>query len=1235
MGQIIFMTNIDRRHAMMAECAARLSAAGTLSGAACFHLDEPVWGARWEARLSTAAVVLIKWMGTTIRTPFFDACRRFLERRGIPYYIDADGSAEKEAAFHFPDEAKDRLTRYMMANGRKNYENIFLYLAARFQGKNVPWEEPAELPWAGLWHPSLGAECMTDAAAYRARFCRPGRPTAALLFYRDEWIWGDLFYQRAFAEEAERQGMNAVLLFTNGLPQEELGMPPLRRVFREFLTDGGRPFVDVLVSVLKFSFTSSGSVGISEMKELGIPVLQGYTTLAPYEEWRASPFGLSDMETSISVAMPELDGIIHGVPVASKRVTDTGNVEYHPILGRMRRMVSKARKWALLRRKENAEKRIAVIFHNYPPKDSNIGSALGLDTIESVRRLLSRMKDAGYDIPEVPANGEDLLRELMRHATNDLERMTEAEAAAAMRVPAADYKDFFETLGPAARPQMEKDWGAAPGRVMRGDDGALLVPGTMMGSVFVTVQAPRGYGMDPAKLYHDPFVAPTHQYEAFYHWIRDIWGADAVIHVGTHGNLEWLPGKGSGLDRDAYPDSALGDLPNVYPYHMTITGEGIQAKRRGAACLIEHLPAPQTDAGLYDETDELDRVLSDYLHFKDNDPAAAAALIPMIRERAKKAEMDGEVPYDGGDFTDYALRLAAYLEELKDSEVHIGLHILGEPPKDAFMTETLLSLLRLANGDHPSILELFAEKWGTSLKEISRRAGERHPSGLLYADIMRRIREETRDMIDTLRRGHFTKDAEAAALALPFISSAPAAWQEQLCALLRWTADEVYPALLRTTDEAENLLRALEGRYIEPGPSGSPSAGGAALLPTGRNFYGVDPRSLPTPAAWEIGKILADEVITRFIAEEGRYPENIGMVFWAGANMRSRGQCIAEFLYLMGIRPVWQAGSLRVTDLEVIPLAELRRPRIDVTARISGLFRDTMPAVASLMDRAVLLAASRNEADEDNFIRRHIEEDSEELAASGMEKEEAYRAAAFRIFGDAPGTYGAGVGAVLEEKNWETVDDLARVYVRWGAHAYGGAVKGTYMPERFEKRLAVMDITVKNEDDHDTNMLASDDYNAYHGGMIASVRSLRGRAPRSYCGDATDRSRPVLRSISEEAKRIFRSESINPKYIEGMMQHGYKGAADLANMVAHSYQWDATSGIMDDWMYEKYAEKYAFDPRVGEWMRRVNPHALRRIAETLLEAEKRGLWHAKEETKAELEKLYLDIEGEIEEATDE
>lgn len=1233
-GKVVYITNVDRRFFMMRKACDELKKEELIpDNYETLKVESTaLWGKVWEKQLGDADLIMIRFMGTTIRTLFWDKCLAFLTARGIPYYMDAAGSAEEESKSGIDEIDIEKIKQYSFFGGIRNYRNLWLFL--RFltrSGGEMP-AEPAAYCWAGIYHPELPELFTTDLKNYKEKFCKADRPTIGMVFYRDEWIWGDLQYQTAFIRECEMQGVNALAVFTNGLPNPDMGMPTLSQVFHDYFMENGKPAVDIIVNILKFSFTASGSITKEELKEIGIPILEGYSLIMPEEEWIESKEGMNPVEISISISMPEFDGIIHGVPIAAKHIKENGEVEYLPIPERLGVMVSKAKKWAVLRRKENKDKKIAIIFHNYPPTNASIGSAFGLDSIESIRRLLWRMKNEGYQIDFVPEDTETFIKILTAHATNDMSMLTEKQLKESSKNSYEAYRRFFATFPNSVRMQMEKDWGKAPGKIMLDDDKSLLVPGTVDGNIFITVQAPRGYGMDPGKIYHDPYVAPTHQYLSFYQWIRDEWKADAVIHVGTHGNLEWLPGKGAGLDRESYPDLSLGDLPNIYPYHMTITGEGIQAKRRGAACLVDHLPAPLAEAGTYDELEELEKAMDEYSHFLRIQPQNADSLKPMIRELAIKAELEIEVSYDEDKpFSEYVGALHRYIEELKNGEVHVGLHILGEAPKEDILIDEILQLLKVANGEIPSIYDVWSEKYGVSIAEIIENAAKLYPPfQITYSELMSKIRDEMKTVIKILANYNFSDEGIAKALSEGYIAKEKEAWRKKVEKVLSYICHDLIQRLQLTAEEMDHIMDGLSSRYILPGASGSPHTGGVNLLPSGRNFFGLDPRSLPTKAAWELGKILGDQVIEQYIADEGKYPENIGMVFWSGANMRSHGQCIAEFLYLMGVKPIWEKGSLHVKRLEAIPLSELMRPRIDVTARISGLFRDTMPTVIELLDRAVLLAAELDEPEKDNYIRKHISEESRLMEETGISHEEAWRNAAYRVFGDALGTYGAGVSALLESKNWQTIDDLANVFVRWGGHAYGGNIKGQYTPELLKKRLSVMDITVKNEDNHETNMLSSDDYNAYHGGMIAAVRSIRGEAPRSYTGDSTDRLRPKVRTIQAETKRVFRTESINPKYIEGMMNHGYKGASDLSKMVSVSFQWDATSKVMEDWMYEKYAEKYAFDKKVQDWMKRVNPWALQRITETLIEAEMRGLWNAKEETLQQLKQLYLSIEGELE-----
>ena len=1237
--KIIYLTNDTRRYAGMKNACLQLQDEMKISDL-CMAVKlerSSEWNYVWERKLRGSSLVVARFFNNIFKSKFWEECSRFLDANHIPYVIDAVESASAGDGAGVEKSVAARLRGYTFYGGAENFRNFWLY-ASSLTDPSVPVsEEPKPQCWAGIYHPDMPDGYMTDLAAYREQFCKPDRPVIGLLFYRDEWIWDDLAYPAAFIREAEQKGCNALAVFTNQMPDESLGMPSIRKVFADFFTLNGETMIDVLVSAMKFSHVGNGSLTTDELEQLGVPVLTAYTLLTTEEDWRKNPEGLNAVETSIAVALPEFDGAIHGVPVAGRNVLPDGAIEYRPMPERTAAMVDKAIKWARLHRLKNEDKKVALIFHNYPPKNYNIGSASGMDSMESATRLLARMQAEGYKIDFLPESAEEFIRIMTSHATNDLSLLTDKQAEECQKLSADEYAAFFATLPEEARQKMTEQWGEAPGDIMLSDEGNILVPGTMNGNIFMTVQPARQYGMDPARAYHDPTIAPTHQYLAFYYWLREVFKADAVIHLGTHGNLEWLPGKATGLDRSSYSDIALGSLPNIYPYLMTISGEGVIAKRRSSACLIGYLPAPVAEAGAFDELAELEKMADEYSHFQKQDSEQAAELEKKIIELAHETKLDESIAYDETKpFTDYLAELHEYIEELQDSEIHVGLHVLGQPPEGDILIGEVMHLLRLSNGPVPSLYNLWAEKFSLNFEEL-----EKNPSAIVEAfdltggELLRRIRNESRAFVTAIAEKGFTEQSVNAAMQLPETAEGPEEWKQKIKSLGQYIIEEIYPRLARTTDELDHTLAALSGKYVAPGPSGSPSAGGVDLLPSGRNFYGVDPRALPSQAGWMAGKKLGDRMIEKYITDEGKYPENIGMVLWSGPNMRSSGQDIAEFLYLLGVKPVWQKGSLRVTDLEVIPLDELKRPRIDVTARISGLFRDTLPHLAELMDKAVLMAAKLDESDDDNFVRKHIREDSEALQADGASADDAWRNAAFRVFGDAPGTYGSGINVVLDAKNWESEKDLADVYVRWGGHVFGGGQRGVYQPELFKKRLAQMELTVKNEENHDMNILSSDDYNGFHGGMIAAVKSFGQKTPVSYVGDSANRGAPKIRTVAEEMKRVVRTESLNPKYIEGLMQHGYKGAMDMANRLNISFQWDATSSVMEDWMYNDYAEKYAFDPKVQQWMKKVNPWALQNIAETLLEAEQRQMWNADDETKEKLQELYLSVEGEIEEDDEE
>lgn len=1199
--------------------------------------DMEIWTQKWEQEISNSKFVLITWMGTGFSCDFLKKSSAYMQRQQKNHLYRIADPGDDKFSYGINEAEQQQIAQYLSCSGIKNYRNLCLWLGNHFCQVVCNFEEPQSIPWAGYYHP-LAGEAIMDWDEYKSNFCTRTGPNIGLIFSREDWIWDKLEYQKEIIAALEGKQCNVVAVFANTMGDLEKQIPCLADHMRTFYQPDGRTIIDVLINPFVFSLTVAGFLKLADLQKLSVPILQIHNIYQNFQWWDNSTVGLSANEVSYAVAMPEFDGVIHAVPTSTNEENGDGTHYRQPLLERIDMLARKARKWGMLQRKANKDKRIAIIFHNYPPTNSNIGSAASLDSIESIRLLLAEMAKQGYMVDNIPETSQSFIEEITAHATNDRRFMPESLIKNADgQLNSDEYRKFFEQQPEKTKSQLRHDWGEPPGDVFCYDD-KILVPGMLNGNVYITVQPPRGFGEDPGKIYHSPDCAPTHHYLGFYHWIRDVWQADAMIHVGTHGNLEWLPGKGNAMSNACYPDIATGDIPNIYPYWITCVGEGIQAKRRSAACLISYLSAPMSISGTYEELAELEQLLEEYCHFKNDESVSGNmdSIRELIRKKAADCNLEEDVPEaESSDFDDYVGKLHVYMTDIKNMQMTIGLHILGVPPMDEELLEYLLALTKLDNGKIPSLTKTIAQMYGYDYYELLENSGKMLPDGSkTYGMLLDEIRQRCCETIAVLAAEEFAIEQADKVFVLPWTKRLEGDLRNAFCQVTQYICTQIAPSLLKTTLEMENSLLALSGKYIDPSPSGAPTSGGADLLPTGRNFYSVDPRTLPTKVAWEIGKQMAEDVINKFIAEEGHYPESVGIILWATSNLRNHGQCVAEFLYLMGLRPVWQPGSLRVVGLEVISLEELKRPRVDVTGRISGLFRDSMPASVTWMDDAVQMVAALQEDLSMNFVRKHVLEESAELKAAGLEEDTAWRQASFRIFGDPPGAHGAGIGAALEAKNWENIDDLAEVYTRWGGHAYGAGSAGTYMPDRFRKRMSQIDITVQNIDHRESSMLSGDDYNNYRGGMVAAVRSYKGSMPQNYVSDSSDRNKVQIRTLTEELKRWFRGEAMNPKYIEGMKKHGYKGAGDLATYVATSYQWDATSDIMEDWMYEKYAEKYALNQVMQEWMKEINPWALHRIAEVLLEAEQRGLWQAKAETKQQLRELYLSLEGELEERSD-
>jgi cobaltochelatase CobN len=695
------------------------------------------------------------------------------------------------------------------------------------------------------------------------------------------------------------------------------------------------------------------------------------------------------------------------------------------------------------------------------------------------------------------------------------------------------------------------------------------------------------------------------------------------------------------LSASCAPAAALGDLPLIYPFVVNDPGEGVQAKRRAHATIVDHLVPPMMRADSYDELAELEALLDEYARLEVLDPPKLPALAARIWSAVERANLqtDLDVRERPDDMGELVQHIDGYLCEIKDIQVKDGLHVLGRPPEGEQLRGLVSAMLRLGSGDVPGLRTAVGAAFGLDEPALVAAPGAqapRVPEGLIErfsgpsasaGDLVDRLEDAHMALLDGLAAREWS-DGAAEAVCADVLGLR----DEGVARALRLACREVVPRILRTGDELTNVVRALHGRHVESGPSGAPTRGRLDVLPTGRNFYSVDPRALPSELSWEVGQRLADALLDRHREDTGKLPRMVGLVAWGTAAMRTQGDDVAEILALLGVRPTWHVESHRVTGIEVVALAELGRPRIDVTVRISGFFRDAFPHLVRLLDDAVATVAALDEADEDNLVAAHARADAERLAAE-LGGEGAWRRATTRVFGSKPGTYGAGLLQLLEARDWRDDDDLAAVYEAWGGYAYGRGLDGAAAQASMRDCYSRIEVAVKNVDSREHDILDSDDYYQYHGGMIATVRALTGREPQAYLGDSSDPSRVVARTLAEETRRVFRARVANPRWIASMIRHGYKGAAELSATVDYLFGYDATAGVAEDWMYEQVAERYLLDADVAEFMARSNPWAARGIAERLLEAADRGMWaEPGEATLAGIRERFLALEGELEEA---
>ncbi|MBC3466525.1 cobaltochelatase subunit CobN [Pseudomonas sp. RW10S2] len=1119
-----------------------------------------------------------------------------------------------------PAEQAERLWHYLRQGGKANAANLFNCLASQWLGRDYAWDEPQPLPRTTVYHPGKPSAGLEDWFPE----WHPEHPVAPILFYRSHLQAANTGFIDVFCQRLQAAGLNPLPIAVASLKEAAC----LEQV-EAWLDEVG---AEVVINTTGFALSSPERPNLRPLRR-DVPVLQAICAQDNQPGWEASEQGLGARDLAMHIALPELDGRIITRPVSFKDLawrsersqSDVVCYKAHP--ERMDFVAELARRWVELARLPNAHKRVALVLANYPTRDGRIGNGVGLDTPGAALNILHALQAEGYPVAGLPQTGTALIHELLGGVTNDLDHLDQRPCAQSLSLD--DYLAAFACLPEANQRAVRERWGA-PEQDPMFRSGRMMIAGLRYGLTFVGIQPARGYQVDPSAVYHDPDLVPPHGYLAFHFWLRNGFAADALIHVGKHGNLEWLPGKGVGLSAECWPDALLGPLPNIYPFIVNDPGEGAQAKRRTQAVIIDHLMPPLTRAETYGPLRHLEQLADEYYEAQLLDPRRARELQRDILELVKANHIDRDLQLEGqlDDAAVWLPRLDTYLCDLKESQIRDGLHVFGQSPQGRLRSDTLLALLRVDRGDgrggNASLLRALARALALGFDPLDCDLGQAWEGP-------RPVLLQALDQAAWRTCGDTRERLEALALALiEGRETAPdsAQWQG-VHAVLQALREEVAPHLDACgAAEIEGLLAALAGRFVPAGPSGAPSRGRLDVLPTGRNFYTVDVRNLPTTTAWRLGFASASLILERHLQEHGDHLRQLGLSVWGTATMRTGGDDIAQAMALMGVRPVWATGSQRVDDFEILPLSLLDRPRVDVTLRVSGFFRDAFGNLIRLFDAAVQAVAALDEPDDLNPLAARVRAERQALLAQGVDAEQAGRQAGWRVFGAKPGAYGAGVQNAIDGRLWQGRADLAEVYLNHGGYAYGAADEGTPARAQFAQRLGQVQAVLQNQDNHEHDLLDSNDYYQFQGGMLAAAETLAGATVASYHGDHSQVDRPRIRTLKEELNRVIRARALNPKWIDGVKRHGYKGAFELAATVDNLFAFDATTHLIDDHHYQSLADAYVLDPATRAFMREHNPHALHDLTERLLEAQQRGLWQAPGDYREALEQQLLDGEEE-------
>jgi cobaltochelatase CobN len=1324
-----------------------------------------------EQVLEFAQVIILRLLGGRSYWSYgLEVVQEIVERNGTTLIVMPGDDAIDPDLITFstpPVTAVNLVWQYFREGGVENIVNALKYITDICLSTSFNPLSPQVVPRVGLYSPLSLSPVQTRVIASLQL------PKVGIIFYRAHYLAGNTKVIDVLCEALAKRNLEPVPLFVSSLRDRDVQAELI-----EFFQPKDSEQVALILNTTSFSLArlDTETPQLELWQKLDVSVLQVILSGGSVEQWESQFQGLSPRDMAMNVALPEVDGRIISRAVSFKAVQtrnpnlETDVVVYEAIASRISFVADLAKNWVRLRSTPPEERHVALILANYPTRDGRIANGVGLDTPASCVEILKALQSAGYHVENLPADGDELIQRLTSGVTNDPEGKEWRPVQQCVSM--AEYAEYFACLPEGVRQGVGERWGFCfeTNREDAKDtkeekQESFAVSGVQFGNVFVGVQPARGYDVDPSLNYHAPDLEPTHGYLAFYYWVRKCFAADAVVHVGKHGNLEWLPGKSVALSDSCYPEVALGALPHLYPFIVNDPGEGSQAKRRAQAVIIDHLTPPMTRAELYGSLQQLENLIDEYYEAESLDPSRLPTICDRITQLILQENLHQDLRMGNGEWVigngesvmgngEWGMakellpmpnaqfpipnsqfpipnsqfpipnsllpinHLDGYLCELKEAQIRDGLHIFGRCPDGRQLRDLIVAIARLPNRHHIGLTRAIAKDLGLDFDPLTADLGDeffltqsrkdakdesnfatdtflksaepptevssssrlcvRLNSCRTLGDVVELLEEYAAELVEQLITPNFCTDA------ITLVSTAP------LSPVLNWIKSWLLPALQQTHEEITYLLHGLDGGYVPSAPAGAPTRGRPEVLPTGKNFYSIDIRAIPTETAWDIGRKAAETLIECYTQENGEYPKTLALSVWGTATMRTGGDDIAEALALLGVQPVWDGMARRVVDLEILPLSVLGRPRVDVTLRISGFFRDAFPNLIDLFDTAVQAVAALDEPIAQNPLAAQVQSETDFWIAQGLTSEEAQVRSRYRIFGSKPGAYGAGLQGLIESQNWTDDEDLARAYMNWSCYAYssgqggqGGQGEDTSVrifppvkervrgqggqggqedkainnsslltpnsplptpplphsptpplpnPEAFEQRLKHMQIVLQNQDNREHDLLDSDDYYQFQGGLTAAVRSIQGKNPQTYFGDNSIPANPRVRHLKEEIARVYRSRVVNPKWIAGMMRHGYKGAFEMAATVDYLFAYDATAKCVEDHMYQGIVDAYLGDRTVCEFIQEKNPWALRDIAERMLEAHKRGLWQdVNIQTMENLRNLVHQAEAAIEE----